>query len=169
MSQGESADRWVAGTRASWLTLAFWLVVVAAVALAGSWVTLPKIPTWYAGLVKPSFTPPNALFGPVWSALYVMMAVAAWRIGVRSVAAARTRAIALFVVQLALNALWSQVFFGFEAPTAAVVVIIALLVSLAATLAAFWRIDRMAGLLLVPYLCWVGYATALNAAIVALN
>ncbi len=149
--------------------LVFWLVVVAAVALAGSWVTLPKIPTWYAGLVKPSFTPPNALFGPVWSALYIMMAVAAWRAGVRSIAAARTRAMALFVVQLALNALWSQVFFGFESPKAALVVIIALLVSLAAAVTVFWRIDRPAGLLLVPYLCWVGYATALNGAIVALN
>jgi tryptophan-rich sensory protein len=75
----------------------------------------------------------------------------------------------LFVVQLALNAMWSPVFFGLEAPKPGLVVIVALLVSLAATLAAFWRIDRVAGLLLLPYLAWIGYATALNAAIVALN
>ena len=151
-----------------WFTLAFWLVVVAAVALLGSSVTLPKIPTWYAGLAKPSFTPPNALFGPVWTVLYVMMAVAVWRVGATS-DPARPRAVALFGVQLAFNAIWSPVFFGLEAPKLALAIIVALLVSLAATLAAFWRIDRLAALLLAPYLVWVCYATALNAAIVALN
>jgi benzodiazapine receptor len=152
-----------------WLMLAFWLAVVGAVSFAGSWITLPKIPAWYAGLVKPSFTPPNAVFGPVWTVLYVMMAVAAWRVGRAADAAGRSRAVALFIVQLALNALWSPVFFGLEAPRAGLVVIVMLFVALAATLAAFWRIDRPAGLLLAPYLAWVGYATALNAAIVVLN
>jgi len=172
-----SQDEW-AGWRGAmqgrrWLALAFWLAVVAAVGLVGSlfgsWVTLPKIPTWYASLAKPSFTPPNAVFGPVWSMLYPMMAVAVWRIGGATEAAARTRTIGLFVVQLMLNALWSPVFFGLEAPKLGLAVIILLLLALALTLAAFWRIDRLAGLLLVPYLAWVGYATALNAAIVALN
>jgi len=148
--------------------LAFWLAVVAAVALVGSSVTLAKIPTWYAGLATPSFTPPNSLFGPVWTVLYVMMALAAWRIGAAS-DAARTRAVALFAVQLALNAIWSPVFFGLEAPKLALAVITALMFSLAATLATFWRIDRPAALLLAPYLVWVCYASALNAAIVALN
>jgi benzodiazapine receptor len=150
-----------------WFALAFWLTVVAAVAFVGSFVTLPKIPTWYAGLAKPWFTPPNAVFGPAWTILYVMMAVAAWRIGTGS--PTRVRAIALFVVQLAFNAIWSPVFFGLEAPKLGLAVIVALLVSLAATLIAFWRIDRLAGLLLVPYLVWICYATALNTAIVALN
>ena len=149
--------------------LAFWLAVVAAVGFAGSWVTLPKIPGWYAGLAKPSFTPPNAVFGPVWSILYVMMAVAAWRIATTRPSPARTLAVALFAIQLALNAVWSPAFFGLEAPGLGLAVIVALLVALVATLAAFWRMDCWAGLLLVPYLGWVCYATALNGAIVALN
>ena len=151
-----------------WLTLAIWLAVVAAVALVGSSVTLPKIPTWYAGLVKPSFTPPNAVFGPAWTVLYVMMAVAVWRVGAAS-DPARTRAVALFAVQLVLNAIWSPVFFGMEAPRFGLAIIGALLVSLAATAVAFWRIDRTAGALLAPYLAWLCYAIALNAAIVVLN
>ena len=134
----QSVERLDVGGGRRWLVLVFWLAVVAAVAFIGSSVTLPKIPTWYAGLAKPWFTPPNAVFGPAWTILYVMMAVAAWRIGL-------------------------------EAPKLGLAVIAALLVALAATLIAFWRIDRLAGLLLVPYLVWICYATALNAAIVALN
>jgi tryptophan-rich sensory protein len=157
---GESGGR-------RWFALALWIAVVAAVALAGSSVTLPKIPTWYASLAKPSFTPPNAVFGPVWTILYLMMAVAVWRIGAGD--PARKRAVVLFAVQLALNAIWSPVFFGLEMPGLGLAVIVALLVSLAATVVVFWRIDRPAGLLLAPYLLWVCYATALNTAIVALN
>jgi benzodiazapine receptor len=163
----QSAERLDTGRGRRWLVLVFWLAIVAAVAFVGSFVTLPKIPNWYAGLAKPWFTPPNAVFGPAWTILYVMMAVAAWRVGTGS--AMRTRAIALFVVQLAFNSIWSPVFFGFEAPRIGVAVIVALLVSLAATLVAFWRIDRLAGLLLAPYFVWICYATALNAAIVVLN
>jgi tryptophan-rich sensory protein len=148
--------------------LAFWLAVVAAVALVGSVATLPKIPTWYAGLAKPSFTPPNWVFGPAWTVLYVTMAVAVWRIG-RLADPARRKAVTLFVVQLVLNAIWSPVFFGLEAPKFGLAVIVALLIVLAATFASFWRIDRLAGMLLAPYFVWVCYATALNDAIVALN
>jgi benzodiazapine receptor len=163
----QSVERPDVGGGRRWLVLALWLAVVAAVAFVGSSVTLPKIPTWYAGLAKPWFTPPNAVFGPAWTILYVMMAVAAWRIGTGT--SARTRATALFILQLAFNAIWSPLFFGMEAPKLALAVIVALLIALAATLIAFWRIDRLAGLLLVPYLAWICYATALNAAIVALN
>jgi benzodiazapine receptor len=151
-----------------WIALAVWLAMVAVVALLGSVVTLPKIPTWYAGLAKPSFTPPNAVFGPVWTILYVMMAVAVWRITFEA-GRERTRAVVLFAIQLGLNALWSPVFFGLEAPKLGLAVICALLVSLAITMSAFLRIDRLAAFLLAPYLAWVCYATALNAAIVALN
>jgi tryptophan-rich sensory protein len=151
------------------LALAFWLAVVAAVGFAGSWVTLPKIATWYASLAKPSFTPPNAVFGPAWTVLYVLMAVAVWRVADVADGGTRRRAIALFVVQLAFNALWSPAFFGLEAPRLALAVILLLLATLGFTLAAFWRIDRAAGLLLAPYFAWVCYATALNAGIVVLN
>ena len=163
----QSVERLDTGAGRRWFVLVFWLAVVAAVAFVGSSVTLPKIPTWYASLAKPWFTPPNAVFGPAWTILYALMAVAAWRIGTASTA--RTRATVLFVVQLALNAIWSPVFFGLEAPRLGLAVIVALLVSLPATIAAFWRTDRLAGLLLVPYLVWICYATALNAAIVTLN
>ena len=166
MSQG--AERLTDGGEPRWLALAGWLAVVALVALVGSWATLTKIPTWYASLAKPSFTPPNAVFGPVWTVLYAMMAVAVWRVS-RADRPMQRQAIVLFVVQLALNAIWSPVFFGLEAPRLGLAVILALCVSLAATLAVFWRVDRLAGLLLVPYLAWVCYASALNAAIVVLN
>jgi len=152
-----------------WSMLVLWLAVVLAVGMLGSWVTLPKIPVWYEALAKPGFTPPNWIFGPVWTALYALMALAAWRAGGAVRAFAERRAIALFVIQLALNALWSPVFFGLEAPKAALLVIVALDGFLAATLIAFWRLDRWAGIMLVPCLAWVCYATALNAAIAIMN
>jgi tryptophan-rich sensory protein len=151
-----------------WPILVFWIAAVAVVAAVGSWITLPKIPTWYAGLAKPAFTPPNAVFGPAWTTLYGLMAVAAWRVSLAP-ALERRRALALFVAQLVVNALWSPAFFGLEAPRLGLAVILVLVVLVATTLFAFWRIDRLAGWLLVPYLAWVGYACALNAAIVALN
>lgn len=152
-----------------WPRLALWLLVVLAVGAAGSWVTLPKIASWYAGLDKPWFTPPNAVFGPAWTLLYLMMAVAAWRVSLVPASAQKRRALVLFALQLALNGLWSPAFFGLESPRLGLVVILALLVALLATIAAFARLDRPAFLLLVPYVLWVGYATLLNAAIVVLN
>jgi translocator protein len=152
-----------------WWVLAAWLVIIFAVGLTGSWVTLPKIATWYATIAKPGFTPPNAVFGPVWTTLYVLMSVAAWRISSAPVGPRRRTALTLFVGQLALNGLWSPAFFGLESPRLGLVVIVPLLAVLAATVVAFWRMDRLAGGLLLPYLLWVGYATALNVAVVALN
>jgi translocator protein len=153
----------------NWPILVFWIAVVAVIAAVGSWVTLPKIPTWYAGLVKPSFTPPNAVFGPVWTILYVAMAVSAWRVSIAPPSAQRQRALALFVLQLIANAAWSPVFFGFEAPRLGLAVILVLLVGVVATVSAVRRVESLAAWLLVPYLAWVGYASALNAAVAALN
>jgi translocator protein len=158
-----------AGWAGRWPALLLWLLLVAAVGALGSAVTLPKIPGWYASLAKPWFTPPNAVFGPVWTVLYIAMAVAAWRVGAAADARLRRCATGLFAVQLAFNALWSQAFFGLESPPLGLATIVVLLAVLAATTAAFWRLDRLAGLLLAPYLVWVGYAAALNVAIVALN
>ena len=156
------------GTR-KWWVLALWLALTFAVSLAGSAVTLPKIPVWYAALAKPSFTPPDWLFGPVWTILYILMAVAVWRVGGAIRSPARHLATILFCIQLALNAIWSPVFFGLEAPLAGLYVIVALDIFVGATLIAFWRLDRLAGIMFVPYLAWVCYATALNAAIVMRN
>ncbi|GLK73048.1 tryptophan-rich sensory protein [Ancylobacter dichloromethanicus] len=156
-------------------TLSFFRLVLAvglclAVGAVGSLATAPKIPTWYAALAKPAWTPPDAAFPVAWTILYVLMAVALWRLWqLHTPSPARRAAIGLWFAQLALNAVWSPVFFGMEAPGAALVVVVALWLAIAATIWACARIDRMAAVLLVPYLAWVSYATALNAAIVTLN
>jgi translocator protein len=150
--------------------LALLLALTLGVGLVGSSVTSPKIPTWYAGLAKPAFTPPPWVFGPVWTTLYILMAVAAWRVWFAQAAPAERRtALATFGLQLSLNALWPQVFFGLESPSLGLIVIVLLAAAVAWTLAAFGRIDRWAAWLLAPYLAWTLFATALNAAIVALN
>jgi tryptophan-rich sensory protein len=152
----------------TWAGLALSLAVVAAVSAVGSLVTLPKIPGWYATLAKPVFNPPAWVFGPVWTTLYVMMAVAVWRVWLAG-DPRRRAALAWYGAQLALNAAWSQVFFGLERPRWALAVILALLATVAATAWRFWSIDRLAGWLLAPYLAWLAFATVLNGAIVAMN
>jgi translocator protein len=143
---------------------------VVAAGILGSVATTPNIPTWYANLAKPGFTPPNWLFGPVWTLLYVMMAYAVWRIlSLPAGQTGRRAALATFFVQLALNALWSWAFFAAHSPAAGLVVIVALVVAIVVTIRRFWALDGIAGILLAPYLCWVAYATALNAAVWSLN
>lgn len=156
-------------------TLSFFRLVIAvglclAVGAVGSLATAPKIPTWYAGLAKPGWTPPDAVFPIAWTTLYVLMAVALWRLWqLHAPSPERRRAVLLWFAQLALNALWSPVFFGMEAPGAALVIVVVLWLAIAATIFACARIDRIAAWLLVPYLAWVSYATTLNVAIVVLN
>jgi translocator protein len=152
-----------------WLALAALLLLTLGIAWVGSLFTLPAVPQWYAGLDKPWFTPPAWLFGPVWTILYILMAVAAWRVWLAPADAARRSALRWFFAQLALNALWSPAFFGLQAPLLGLLVIVALLAALTVTILRFFAVDRPAGWLLVPYLAWVGYATLLNAAIVVLN
>lgn len=135
----------------------------------GSLATISNIPTWYAALEKPFFNPPNWIFGPVWTVLYVLMAASLYIVWTKYYKGSKKRAFAAFVVQLVLNALWSLVFFGLHAPWAGVVVIVALLASIVATMKLFWPISRPAVCLLVPYVLWVGFATALNIAIALLN
>jgi benzodiazapine receptor len=143
---------------------------VAAAGFLGSIATTPNIPTWYVHLAKPGFTPPNWLFAPVWTLLYVMMAYAVWRVlSLPADTPDRRGAVTVFFVQLALNALWSWAFFAAHSPIAGLAVILALIVALAATIRRFWALDAVAGALLVPYLAWVGYATALNGAVWYLN
>jgi translocator protein len=153
-----------------WWKLIVLLAIVLAVAAVGAGVTNPKLPTWYAALNKPAFNPPARAFAPVWAVLYVLMAVAAWRVWDSSAPAAEKRgALAYFAIQLALNALWPPVFFGLQRPVSGLIVILVLLAAIWATLWRFYRIDPVAGLMLVPYLAWVAFATVLNAAIVGLN
>lgn len=156
-------------------TLSFFRLVVAvglclAVGAIGSMFTTPKIPTWYAGLSKPAWTPPDLAFPFVWTILYVLMAVTLWRLWqLHNPSPERRRAVILFFVQLALNAAWSPVFFGMEAIGLALAIILALWLAILAMIAACLRLDSIAGWLQVPYLIWVSYATALNAAILAMN
>jgi tryptophan-rich sensory protein len=151
--------------------LLFAIAVVASAGLIGNLATIPNIPVWYAGLNKPGFTPPNWVFGPVWSLLYAMMVLAFWRVLLRRSrwTTAGWRVVGVFLVQMALNAFWSVAFFGMHNPLLGLVVVIALELMIVATIITFKPIDRMAAWLLAPYAVWVGYATALNAAIVGLN
>jgi len=151
--------------------LLFAIAVVASAGLIGNLATIPNIPVWYAGLNKPGFTPPNWVFGPVWSLLYAMMVLAFWRVLLRRSrwTTAGWRVVGVFLVQMALNAFWSVAFFGMHNPLLGLGVVIALELMIVATIITFRPIDRMAAWLLAPYAVWVGYATALNAAIVGLN
>ena len=128
------------------------------------------VSTWYPTLVKPPFNPPAWIFGPVWTLLYITMGVAAFLVWRQGLAAEGVRlALAVFIIQIALNGLWSILFFGLQAPGWALVEIILLWLAIVATLVLFWRVVPAAGLLLIPYLAWVSFATVLNASLWWLN
>ncbi len=143
---------------------------ILAAALLGNAATLPNIAPWYQGLAKPALTPPNWLFGPAWTLLYVLMGVAFYRV-LRGDPAApgRGRAIALFAAQLVLNAGWSFAFFATHRPALGLAVILPLEALILATIFAFRRVDRIAAFCLMPYALWVAFATYLNAGIFVLN
>jgi len=148
------------------LGLAGFVVACALVAAIGGWATAGAVATWYPTLAKPSWTPPSWLFGPVWTVLYLAMAVAAWRVWRRI---GWTDALTVFGVQLVLNLLWSLGFFGLRNPAIGLAIIVLLWAAIAATLVRFRRVDALAGWLFVPYLAWVTFAGALNAAVWWLN
>ncbi|HET8727361.1 MAG TPA: TspO/MBR family protein, partial [Alphaproteobacteria bacterium] len=157
-----------AGVRA-WGVLLLLLAASAVAGTIGSAVTLPSIPDWYAGLAKPAWTPPDAVFGPVWTVLYLLMVVAAWLVW-RSAGWRRARgALTLHAVQLGLNALWSVLFFGLHRTGFALVEILALWAVILATIIAFRRHSPAAAWLMAPYLLWVSYAVSLNAGVWWLN
>lgn len=153
----------------SLVALVGFLVLSFAASALGGLATGPAIPDWYQSLEKPAWTPPDAAFGPVWTLLYIAMAVAAWLVWKRGGWAAHRTALTLWVVQLVLNSLWSILFFGLRNPALALGEIGLLWLAILATLIAFWRVSRPAGWLMVPYLAWVSYASALNFAIWSLN
>jgi len=148
--------------------LAGWLAITTAAAAIGA-VASVEAGAFYTGLVLPVWAPPPWLFGPVWTVLYLGIAIAAWLVWrVNGFAAART-ALCLFLAQLVLNALWSWLFFGWHLGALAFVDILLLWVLIAATLVSFWRIRALAGWLLVPYLLWVSFAAVLNYTVWQLN
>jgi translocator protein len=151
-----------AGGAALWLGLALSLAACFGAALFGNQFTEPAIPTWYASLDKPAWTPPNWLFGPVWTLLYISMAVAAWLVWRERGFGGAPLPLGLFCLQLLLNAIWSFLFFGLRNPGLAFAEIVLLWLAILATTLSFRRVNRTAALLLVPYLLWVTYASALN-------
>ena len=148
------------------LTLGGWF----ALTFSSAWVGSRFLPdTWYAQLKKPFWNPPNWVFAPVWTTLYTLMAIAAWLVGKQGGLKKNPLSLVLFVLQLALNAAWSWLFFGKHRPDVAVVELGALWTSIAATLVSFLRIKPLAGMLMLPYLAWVSFAGVLNLAIWRLN
>lgn len=146
------------------------IIVCQGAGLIGSIATFPAIPTWYASLVKPPFNPPNWVFGPVWTTLYTLMGIAAflvWRKGIRD---RQVRiALAIFVVQLVLNVLWSVVFFGLHFLLGGFILIVILWVAILLSIIIFSRVSKVAGVLLIPYILWVSFATVLNFSLWSLN
>lgn len=145
-----------------WLALCFVVSALGAVASLNA-------SDFYARLVQPDWAPPSWLFGPVWTTLYAMMAVSAWLVWRRGGFARQRVALTLFIVQLALNALWSWLFFAWHLGGAAFVEVLVLWLAIAATLVAFWLVAPLAGVLLLPYLAWVSFAAVLNFSVWRLN
>jgi translocator protein len=149
--------------------LLLFLVVTFVAAAVGSAATAGSVAEWYPTLRKPSWNPPSWVFGPVWTLLYVAMAVAAWRVWRRAESGAARATLGLYGAQLALNALWSILFFGLRRPDLALVDVVLLWVLLLVLLVRFARVDRLAVVLWTPYVAWVGFASVLNATIWQLN
>ena len=151
------------------IALILFVALCLGIGALGASVTATSVQTWYAGLVKPSFNPPDEVFGPVWTVLYILMGVAAWRVW-RSADRDTTRGpLTLFALQLAINLGWSVVFFGLHKIASAVATIVVLDVAVLVTMLAFRSVDRLAALLMLPYVAWVAFATVLNVAIWRLN
>jgi len=150
-------------------------IIVAIVAcelagIIGSVFTMPSIPGWYAGIAKPSFNPPNWIFGPVWTLLYALMGLAAYLVYEKGFKRPEVKkALTVFAAQLLLNTLWSIVFFGAHMILGAAVVIVLLWALILATILLFYRISKAAAYLLVPYIFWVTFATVLNISLYVLN
>ena len=152
-----------------WISLLFWLVLCFAVAaVSGRW-TACEVVGWYRTLVRPAIAPPNWVFGPVWTLLYAMMAIAAWRVAIAPPSTLRTWGLALFLLQLGLNFAWSWIFFRQHAIGLALVEVVVLWAAIGATALLFARVAPIAGWIMVPYLAWVSFAAVLNGAYWRLN
>ena len=146
------------------------LAVCYLAAFIGSIFTTPEIPTWYATLVRPSFAPPDWVFGPVWTALYTMMGISAYLVWREGLADPKVKvAMGVFAIQLAANVSWSAAFFGLRSPLAGLAVIVLLWALIALNIQKFREVSRTAGLLLIPYILWVTFAMILNFSIWRLN
>lgn len=146
------------------------LILAYSTALVGSLFTVGAVETWYPALSKPDLSPPNWVFGPVWTTLYAFMAIAAWRVYEKRKGKPHVRRVLwVYAAHLAVNALWSVAFFGLHNPAIAFGTIVLLWLLIAYLTLNFYRIDRTAGILMMPYLAWVSFASYLNLSIVLLN
>lgn len=155
--------------RATWWGVAAIALAVAGVATIGGLTTASSVQTWYPEVAKPSWTPPNEVFGPVWTVLYALMAVAASVVWLSRDRVEICCPMSAFAVQLALNLAWSGLFFGLRSPLLGFLDICLLWVAVGVTVVQFFQVSRLAGLLMVPYWLWVTFAAALNAAIVLMG
>ncbi|MGI9428553.1 MAG: TspO/MBR family protein [Bythopirellula sp.] len=153
----------------SWIGLGGFLAVCLVAGGIGAVATTPEIEGWYQTIAKPAWNPPDWIFGPVWTTLYVLMAIAAWLVRQAEGFKGARVALVLFFVQLALNIAWSWIFFGLHQPGWAFAEILVLWLVIIATTFAFFRCSRVAGWLLVPYLAWVSFAAVLNFTIWRMN
>ena len=151
------------------LGLGGFVAVCLAISAIGGWVTAQTVGTWYRTLQKPDFNPPDWVFAPVWTLLYVLIAVAGWRVWRRRGFGGAPGAAAAYATQLALNLAWSFIFFAGRMIGAALADIVLLLAAIAITITLFRRIDRVAAWLLAPYGAWVAFAAVLNYALWRLN
>lgn len=154
--------------RQQFLGLIGWFVLSFSASAIGA-VASVQAGAFYARLAQPSWAPPSSVFGPVWTVLYALMAIAAWLVWRRGGVRANRNALSLFLLQLALNALWSWLFFAWHLGGLAFAEIVVLWVLIVATLVSFWRVRPLAGALLIPYLLWVSFAVALNYSVWQLN
>ena len=151
------------------LGLIVFLALCLLVSGIGGAVTATSVGTWYQALLKPPFNPPDWVFAPVWTTLYVLMAVAGWRVWRRAGFELGRQALVVFAMQLGLNLAWSFLFFGLRRLDLAMVEIFVLLVAIIANTVLFWKIDRLAGAFFAPYVLWVAYAALLNSSLWLLN
>lgn len=153
-----------------YLKLIIFIIICEAVGLAGIPFTLSSIPTWYAGLNKPTFSPPNWVFGPVWTVLYLMMGVSAYLVWEKGLKSKKVKtALYYFFAQLILNMIWSMLFFGLRSPILGFINIVLLWMVIVLTILKFYKISKLATYLLIPYLLWVSSASILNFSILILN
>lgn len=145
------------------------VLIALAAGLIGNLLAGDAITSWYVGLEKPAWNPPNWLFGPVWTLLYVLMGASAYLVWEQTKDSARRAALTVYAVQLVLNAAWSIIFFTLKLPAVAFGEIVLMWIAIVATIVLFWRIRPLAGVLLLPYIAWVTFASALNLSIWLLN
>lgn len=150
-----------------WPMLLFFLALMYGAGALGGLATFPEIGGWYAALAKPAWTPPNGIFTPVWNTIFALTAIATWLVWRR--VGSRGEWVVPFTLQWVLNVGWSFAFFALHSPGAGLAVIAALWLALAASIHACWRVRPLAGALLLPYIAWVSFASALNFAIWRLN